>query len=260
MSLSLSPSRRPHRPGVPVRRSGLLLLSLALPLTLALGACGDGDDGAADVATVTPGALAGSTASPTPSPTPSAPTTDDEDQTGTDDETTDPGEVTLEPDEVEDPEVWATFTAEPGRAPGDVSEAFADDSRLQAVQLFNEEFARAVTANDPRRPDWLATLDEENYDALMDYLGDEFGKTYPGPLPFTPLDIGPGSEDGTASVQGCLISSGFAPGPDGVTGAVVTSIEYALVQDPAEPDAWLVQAMWAGAYDCSTTDVPARLW
>lgn len=253
MSLSPIPSRSAHRPGAPARRSGLLLL----PLALMLGACagdGAGAGGGADDATVTPGALTSGTAGPTPSPTPSQPPADD------DDVTTGPEDASEGEDDLDEPEVWATFTAEPGQTPGDVSEAFADDPRLQAVLTFNEEFARAVTANDPQREQWLATLDENNYDALMDYLGDEFGKEYPGPLPFTPLDVGPGSEEGTASVQGCLISSGFALGAEGVTGATVTSIEYALVEDPADPDAWLVEAMWAGAYDCSTTDVPGRLW
>lgn len=231
---------------------------LALPLALMLSACGggqDGDDTVGATAPVTPGALAGNTHTATPTPTPEP--TDDE---GDDADATAGEEELEDPDEVEDPEVWATFTAEPGQTPGDVSEAFADDARLQAVLTFNVEFARAVTANDPRREAWLETLDESNYEALMDYLGDEFGKEYPGPLPFTPLDVGDGSEDGTASVQGCIISSGFALGPDGATGATTTSIEYALVEDPAEPDAWIVHAMWAGAYDCSMTDVPARLW
>lgn len=235
---------------------------LALPLALMLSACGGGQDGDATgdaTAPVAPGALAGSTqtAAPTPTPTPTPEPTDEGDDA---DATSVGGEEPQDPDEIEDPEVWATFTAEPGRTPGDVSEAFADDARLQAVLTFNAEFARAVTANDPRRAAWLQTLDESNYEALMDYLGDEFGKEYPGPLPFTPLDVGDSSEDGTASVQGCIISSGFALGPDGATGATITSIEYALVEDPAEPDAWIVHAMWAGAYDCSMTDVPARLW
>lgn len=258
MSPSPSPSRRSRRPGAPARRGVLLLLAP----TLVLGACADagGADGRGDTATVTPGALAGGT-SPAATPPPSVPPTEEAAETNGPDAGQDgPGTEHEDPDEVEDPEVWATFTAEPGRTPDDVSEAFADDPRLQVVLTFNEEFARAVTADDPRRAEWLATLDEDSYPALMDYLGDEFGKDYPGPLPFTPLDVGPGSEDGTASVQGCIISSGFALGPDGLTGATVTSIEYALVEDPAQPDAWLVQAMWAGAYDCSTTDVPARLW
>lgn len=254
MSLSPRPSpevrprRRPSRP------AGLLLL----PLALVLGACSDGSTSSADdTATVTPGALAGS--SETPTPTPSA-TPDEAPGTEQPDGQTDDPAVDDPDQDPEDPEVWATFTEEPGFAPGDVSEAFADDARLQAVLTFNQEFARAVTADDPQRADWLATLDEGNYEALMDYLGDEFGKEYPGPLPFTPLDVGPGDGDDTASVQGCIISSGFAVGPEGVTGATVTSIEYALVQDPMQADAWLVHAMWAGAYDCATTDVPARLW
>jgi hypothetical protein len=258
MSLSPSPSRRRRRPGAaPARRVVLLLLAPAL----VLGACADADGAVehGDAAAVTPGALAGST-SPAATSTPGVPPTEQAEETVSAAGQDGPGPEQGDPDEVEDPEVWATFTAEPGRAPDDVSEAFADDPRLQVVLTFNEEFARAVTADDPRRAQWLATLDEDSYPALMDYLGDEFGKDYPGPLPFTPLDVGPGSEDGTASVQGCIISSGFALGPEGLTGATVTSIEYALVEDPAQSDAWLVQAMWAGAYDCSTTDVPARLW
>ncbi|WP_131103256.1 hypothetical protein [Ornithinimicrobium sufpigmenti] len=269
--MSLSPRRSRSRPSRAARPAGLSVLPLVLPLVLALGACA-GDDGGTDAtAAVTPGALAGSTTNPSPTPTPSQPTDVDASarpttatgqaetgQAGTGQAGT--GEVVTDSPEDEEPEVWATFTAEPGQAPGDVSEAFSDDPRLQAVLRFNAEFARAVTDDDPRRAEWLATLDPESYEALMDYLGEEFGKDYPGPLPFTPLDVGPGDEDGTASVQGCIISAGFALGDEGFTDATVTSIEYALVEDPAEPDAWLVQAMWAGAYDCSTTDVPARLW
>ena len=255
--MSLSP--RPIPEVGPRRRPSRLAGLLLIPPVLVLGACSDGSGSSADdTATVTPGALAGSSETPTPTP---AATPDEAPETEQpDDQTDDPAVDDPDQEDPEDPEVWATFTEEPGFAPGDVSEAFADDARLQAVLTFNQEFARAVTADDPQRADWLATLDEGNYEALMDYVGEEFGKEYPGPLPFTPLDVGPGDEDGTASVQGCIISSGFAVGPEGVTGATVTSIEYALVQDPTQADAWLVHAMWAGAYDCATTDVPARLW
>lgn len=160
----------------------------------------------------------------------------------------------------EEPEVWATFTDEPGPiAPSGGAEAFADDPRVELVTTFNEEFARAATANDPRRPEWLATLNEDSYDTLMEFFGEEFGKTYPGPLPFSVLSVEDGEEEGTASVQGCIISEGFALGPEGITGQSVTPLEYALVQDPAT-EGWLVDAVWAGAYDCSTTTVEARAW
>lgn len=263
LSPSLSPSQSRSRRRATARPAGLLLL----PVVLALGACAGGSGGPDGAATVAPGALASSTTDPTPTPTASRPPADDADGAdGTTESATVPDAVDVDarttqpPVEDDEPEVWATFTAEPGRVPGDVSEAFADDPRLQAVLRFNAEFARAVNADDPQRADWLATLDPDKHEALMDYLGDEFGKTYPGPLPFTPLDIGPGDEDGTASVQGCIISTGFALGAEGFTDTTITSVEYALVEDPAEPDAWLVEAMWAGAYDCLTTDVPARLW
>ena len=45
----------------------------------------------------------------------------------------------------------------------------------------------------------------------------------------------------------------------GVQVGTVTSIEYALTPDDEE-GAWLVQAMWAGAYDCSAVDVHGVAW
>lgn len=237
---------RPSRPlPEPARLTALLLPALLL------AACGSADDVSSGPAAVTPVQLA--TATPTPSaagPAESADPTEetDDDETTADEE--DPGE----------PGTWATFTEEPGMIPRtDGDEVFADDPRVVAVRAFNEEFARAATAGDPQSPGWLATLDPAGYEGLMDVLGEEFGKQYPGPLPFSVIDVTE-LEDGSGSVQGCLVSEGFAMGPEGVSGSTVTPIEYALTAHPEEEGAWLVQAMWAGAYDCSAVDVEGTAW
>lgn len=250
--MSLHPSSpRPREYAVP----RLTPLPLAVTLTLLLAACGGAEAGGADDALPTPTALSG-TAAPTPGDADaeeSAEPTDGDDEDADDEEEAD-DEVSGEPD------TWATFTEEPGPLPpGDAEEAFGDDPRVQTVLAFNEEFARAATANDPQRAEFVALIDPGGYDALLDYLGEEFGKTYPGPLPFTLLDVVDGEEEGTASVEGCIVSDGFALGQEGFTGQSVTSIEYALVEDPAA-EGWLVEAIWAGSYDCSTVTVEARAW
>lgn len=229
------------------------MLPSVLTLTLLLAACGGGDAGADQADLPAPTALAPQTASPTPADAAEEETED----------AAEPDDASASADEgSEDPgtDVWATFTEEPGPLPPeDAEEAFGDDPRVQVVRAFNEEFARAATAGDPQRAEFVALIAPEGYDALMDYLGEEFGKNYPGPLPFTLLDVTDGDEEGTASVQGCIVSSGFALGPEGMTGQSVTPIEYALVSDPAS-EGWLVEAIWAGAYDCSTVAVEAKAW
>lgn len=237
---------RPSRPlPEPVRLAALLL-----PVLL-LGACGGAEATSSDPAAATPVQLA--TATPTPAAAPSTESADpDVEETAADGTVADgdPGE----------PGTWATFTEEPGMIPRtDGDEVFADDPRVVAVRAFNAEFARAATAGDPQSPGWLATLDPAGYDGLMAVLGEEFGKQYPGPLPFRVIDVTE-LEDGSGSVQGCLVSEGFAMGPEGVTGSTVTPIEYALTAHPDEEGAWLVQAMWAGAYDCSAVDVEGTAW
>lgn len=232
----------------------LRLASLLLPLGLLLTACGGDADASGGPADVTPVELTTSTAS-------AAPTGERTDEPAEDaEDTVGDGDGDGGGDDPEDgPDTWATFTEEPGQIPrSDGNEVFADDPRVEAVRAFNEEFARAATAGDPQRADWLATLDPEGYDGLMEVLGEEFGKQYPGPLPFTVLDVTE-LEDGTGSVQGCIISDGFAVGSEGMTGGTVTSIEYALTPDDEE-GTWLVQAMWAGAYDCSAVDVHGVAW
>lgn len=230
-----------------------------LALALLLSACG-GEDGDAtgDPDVVRPVELTTSTPAPTTAGT--ADDEDDEDE-ATQEEDGTGGDDTGVPDDAaaQEPDTWATFTQEPGEIPrADGDEVFADDPRVQAVREFNAEFARAATAGDPQRAEWLATLDPAGYEDLMAILGEEFGKQYPGPLPFTVLDVTE-LEDGTGSVQGCIISEGFALGPEGVTGGTVTSIEYALTPG-TQDDPWLVQAMWAGAYDCSAVDVEGVAW
>lgn len=260
-----TPSRRPsspepvvatasaHRPGRSrlLARAGVVLLP-----TLVLAACGGGSAGP-EAAAPAPSALPAQTATPTPS----APeVVEDEAEETSADEAPEEGSAAGTASPEEEPEVWATFTEEPGRLPPrDAEEAFADDPRVETVRAFNEEFARAASAGDPQRPEFVALVAPEGYDALLDYLGEEFGKQYPGPLPFTLLDVADGQEAGTASVQGCIVSSGFALGAEGMTGQTVTPIEYALVTDPAT-EGWLVEAIWAGAYDCSTVTVEARAW
>ncbi|GAA5159320.1 hypothetical protein [Ornithinimicrobium tianjinense] len=216
-------------------------------LALALSACG-GDEAGADPAAAVPVQLSTSA--------PAAPSdTDDEDEAET---TADDAAATTGP--AGEPDTWATFTEEPGQLPpADGATAFADDPRVLAVREFNAEFARAASENDPQRAAWLATLDPAGYEDLMAMLSEEFGKQYPGPLPMTVVDVAE-LEDGTGSVQGCIISEGFATGGEGYTGSTITSVEYALVPDPSEEGSWLVQKIWAGAYDCSSVDVEATAW
>ncbi|WP_134772087.1 hypothetical protein [Ornithinimicrobium flavum] len=260
-----TPSRRPSSPepvvsslsgAGPVRHRLLTRAGALLVPTLLLAACGGGS-AASDDPVSGPVALPSQTATPTPS-APAA-SEDAAEESSADEGAAEESSAATGASE-DEPEVWATFTEEPGRLPPrDAEEAFADDPRVAAVRTFNEEFARAATAGDPQRPEFVALVAPEGYDALLDYLGEEFGKRYPGPLPFTLLDVADGPEDGTASVQGCIVSSGFALGTEGVTGQTVTPIEYALVTDPAT-EGWLVEAIWAGAYDCSTVTVEARAW
>lgn len=233
-------------------------LPLAVTLTLLLAACGGAEAGAESDALPTPTALSPRTAEPTPT----AAAEEESEEPDEDADEDDGDEATDGADTGSDAgsDTWATFTDEPGPLPPeDAEEAFGDDPRVQTVRTFNEEFARAATANDPQRAEFVALIDPDGYDALLDYLGEEFGKTYPGPLPFTLLDVVEGEEDGTASVEGCIVSDGFALGEEGVTGQSVTSIEYALVEDPAA-EGWLVEAIWAGSYDCSTVTVESRAW
>lgn len=244
----LSPRPSPERPRA--------VALAALPLALLLAACGGGGQAGPSDALPSPTPLAPATKAPaTTAPEVDEGTEDSSSPAPTGGEGADGAGTTGE-----EPEVWATFTQDPGPiAPTDGAEAFGDDPRVQVVTTFNEEFARAATDDDPRRPEWLATLNQDSYDTLMEYFGEEFGKTYPGPLPFAVLGVEDGPEEGTASVHGCIVSEGFALGGDGMTGQRVTPIEYALVQDPAT-EGWLVDAVWAGAYDCSTTTVEARAW
>lgn len=240
------------------KTKGRAVLPLTLPLVLLLAACG-GADAAQDDTLPSPNALASETAEPTPDAAADDEPEETEEETEDAEESEDADDDGATEEDAE-PEVWATFTEEPGPLPpADAEEVFGDDERVQAVRTFNAEFARAATANDPQRAEFLATIAPEGQDGLMDYLGEEFGKNYPGPLPFTLLDVTDGDEEGTSSVQGCIISSGFALGAEGMTGQSVTSIEYALVADPAE-EGWLVEAIWAGDYDCSTVTVEARAW
>lgn len=249
-----------HRSPLPLRdrsRTALPGVALALTSLLVLGACG----GDTDVPTSSPTALgsqAGADAGDDAGSTSAAAPTGD--QTG--DGAEEPSDDSAQDQEGEESDTWATFTEEPAPLSPDEG-AFADDPRVQAVTLFNEELARAATDNDPERAQWLETLNEDSLTTLQDTFAEEFGRTYPGPLPFRVLDVAD-LEDGTGSVQGCMITDGFsvgAPGEgEGMTGLVVSSIEYSLVEDPADEGTWLVDAIYAGAYDCSTTDVEARSW
>lgn len=261
------PSSRPSREGR--RRAATPALTLAMALTLA--ACG-GDD---DVARSSPSALSADGGDDAPAtaevePTTAEPTgseadTEDSEDTAADAEGSGDADEEAEGSadgEDGEPDTWATFTEEPPPVAMDPGE-LADDPRVQAVTRFNEQLARAATADDPERPEWLATLNEDSLPTLRENFAEEFGRTYPGPLPYEVLDV-QDLEDGTASVQGCLVTDGFSVGPvgegEGMTGMVVSSIEYSLVEDPAEEGAWLVDAIYAGAYDCSSTSVEARTW
>ncbi|MFK5584783.1 hypothetical protein [Serinicoccus sp. LYQ131] len=252
------------------RRAAAPALTLAMALTLA--ACG-GDD---DASRSSPSALSADDGDDAPStaevePTTAEPTGSDEDSdnsaadsegAGDDDEESQGSADEDGGGEDGDPDTWATFTEEPPPVAMDPG-GLADDPRVQAVTRFNEQLARAATADDPERPEWLATLNEDSLPTLRENFAEEFGRTYPGPLPYEVLDV-QDLEDGTASVQGCLVTDGFSVGPvgegEGMTGMVVSSIEYSLVEDPAQEGAWLVDAIYAGAYDCSSTSVEARTW
>ncbi|ANS79097.1 hypothetical protein SGUI_1701 [Serinicoccus hydrothermalis] len=234
------------------------LLVAALPLALA--ACGGSDD----LPESSPTAMASDDG---PQAT-AAPTTQEPEPTGEE-----PEETAASEDDDEDadagtegstdqPDTWATFTAEP--PPVDVdTEELEGDPRVEALRRFNETFARAASADAPQDEEWLATMDEGGYDGIMEILGEEFGRSYPGPLPYTPLSVSE-LEDGTWSVQGCMVTDGFsvesAGSGDGVTGLEVSSVEYELIEDPGDEGAYLVQALYAGLLNCSTTEVETDSW
>lgn len=235
--------------------------ALGLGIVLTLAACG----GDADVPQNTPSALSSSSTTGSPTEDAAAETeATTEEPTGASESQDAESRDEDEQDEGagEEPGTWATFTEEPPPIAGGAADV-ADDPRAQAVTAFNEELARAATADQTDRPEWLATLNEDSLEALLDNFGDEFGRTYPGPLPFEALAVDD-LDDGTASVQGCMVTDGFSVGPvgegEGMTGIVVSSIEYSLVEDPGDEGAWLVDAIFAGAYDCSSISVEARTW
>ncbi|WP_299519476.1 hypothetical protein [uncultured Serinicoccus sp.] len=237
-----------------------LLACCALPLVL--GACG----GSSGVPESSPTALSSDDAvAATDEPTteeaaPTSAETAPEEQ-ATDEASEDEGDG--EDEGAEDlPDTWATFTAEPPPLVVEEGE-LDDDPRVRAVGRFNEAFARAATADDPRDEGWLATLDEDGHDGLVEVFVEEFGRAYPGPLPFTPLQVTE-LEDGTWSVQGCMVTDGFSADPsrsdDGMTGLEVSSIEYSLVDDPGAEGDYLVEALYSGTINCSTTEVETRSW
>ena len=232
------------------------LLVAVLPLVLA--ACGTSDD----VPQSSPSALTPqqeSTKEPTTEETEAEPTTEEATETG---EAADEGQDEDAAGSTDRPDTWATFTAEPPPVSADPEE-LAGDPRVEAVQRFNETFARAASADEARDEEWLATMDEDGYDGIMEILGEEFGRAYPGPLPYAPLSVSE-IEDGTWSVQGCMVTDGFsvesAGSGDGVTGLEVSSVEYELVEDPDDDGAYLVQALYAGLLNCSTTEVETDSW
>ncbi|WP_130014378.1 hypothetical protein [Serinicoccus sediminis] len=243
-----APAPRRHRP----------LLTLAAALPVLLGACG----GSADVPQSSPTPLASDDAGRStggPSTEQPAPTSaDTEEATGEQP----PADAGPEEGTGDEPGTWATFTAEPPPLAVD-EEALQDDPRVLAVARFNEAFARAATADDPRDEEWLATLDEAGHAGLVEVFAEEFGRAYPGPLPYTPLQVTE-LEDGTWSVQGCMVTDGFSADPtrsdDGMTGLEVSSIEYSLVDDPGAEGDYLVEALYSGTINCSTTEVETRSW
>ncbi|WP_298888657.1 hypothetical protein [uncultured Serinicoccus sp.] len=248
MTTTTSPSRTD-----PARAR--LLAGCALPLLL--GACGT----SSDVPESSPTALSSDDAAAgTDEPTTeeAAPTSEE-----TSEEQQSPEEEQSSGEAAEDrPDTWATFTAEP--PPLVVEEGELDeDPRVLAIERFNEAFARAATADDPRDEGWLATLDEAGHEGLVEVFEEEFGRAYPGPLPFTPLQVTE-LEDGTWSVQGCMVTDGFSADPsrsdDGMTGLEVSSIEYSLVDDPGAEGDYLVEALYSGTINCSTTEVETRSW
>ncbi|GAA4879400.1 hypothetical protein [Serinicoccus chungangensis] len=238
-------------------RGGLMAVCCALPLLL--GACGTSDD----VPQSSPTALSSDDAAPaTDEPTTEEPTATSAEPTGEETDEEPPSEG-AEGEGAEDrPETWATFTAEPPPLVVEEGE-LDDDPRVLAVARFNEAFARAATADDPQDQDWLATLDEDGLEGLVEVFEEEFGRAYPGPLPFTPLQVTE-LEDGTWSVQGCMVTDGFSADPsrsdDGMTGLEVSSIEYSLVNDPGAEGDYLVEALYSGTINCSTTEVETRSW
>lgn len=241
---------------LPRRRWRLLTAGVVLPLVL--GACGT----SSDVPESSPTALASDDAIPTsaePTGEESEPTTEEAQESTADEESADEEGVAAEDDQ---PETWATFTAEPPPVSVEAGE-LEEDPRVQAVVRFNEAFARAATADDPRDEEWLATLDESGHDALVEVFEEEFGRAYPGPLPYAPLQVTE-LEDGTWSVQGCMVTDGFSADPsrsdDGMQGLEVSSIEYSLVTDPDDEEEYLVEALYSGALNCSTTEVETRSW
>ncbi len=149
------------------------------------------------------------------------------------------------------PEAQPKLTAKP-------LSRFEDEVPVKVARRWAAAFATAVNDGDRELQALAPLTTAEGLDRMVGYGAEDAGLFYPGPLPFTPVDV---RVDGTAAqVPMCLWAEGFAlerktkqpPKPRLVAGAALTMAK--------QGGSWKVDDLVEDDVDCSRINVKGRGW
>lgn len=172
-------------------------------------------------------------------------------------ETSDASATTAVPDAADE-----TGTPPPPAAAPSDEEEWDDDPRAEIVREWAEEYARAASAGDPDREDWLETMTGEAVEDRMLLIEDDLGWRYPGPVPLTVTQV-VDREEGTAAVEACVLARGFAEDP--ATGAapeeeLVYPMEFHLRAADDDADDYVITGIYLGNQTCNGTEIERNAW
>jgi hypothetical protein len=136
---------------------------------------------------------------------------------------------------------------------------YEDEAPVKVARRWAEVYATAVNDGDRRLRAIAPYTTPEGQERMVGYGAEDAGLFYPGPLPFTPLDVKVNRSTGTVPM--CMWLEGFAldrrtkqpPKPRLVSGA--------NMQLQKQGGKWKIEAVFtAGDLDCSQVSVKGRGW
>ncbi|SOD70513.1 hypothetical protein SAMN05892883_0205 [Jatrophihabitans sp. GAS493] len=160
--------------------------------------------------------------------------------------------------DVTDPDAADAGTAadnSPGTEASDSASPYEDDASVVAWRSWALAAAQTVNAGKVTTPALDELMTAAFAKQMPAVLGPELSKTYPGPMPFTPISVTELSPT-ARSLRICLVTAGFAR--DRATGKVKQPLAIRPMSASAtyQNGAWLTSGLTPDAFSCSGVQVP----
>jgi hypothetical protein len=137
---------------------------------------------------------------------------------------------------------------------------YENDPRVKGLRQFAYQYGRAINAKNRNYKPWLATLSPKAVKERGEFIDEDLGQRYPGPIPFTPVKV-TATSGSSARISLCLQWQGWGRNPKTKKPARAADIGPGYVDLLKREGRWVVDTLGRDTtFSCSKTKVVGRGW